>query len=56
MTTGLATRPVGKPVKKNQHVRLKTGGTVAQGLPELRQPATFSGECSENNGQYYQQC
>jgi len=34
MTTGLATRPVGKLVKKNQHVRQKTGGTVAQQLPE----------------------
>ncbi len=34
MTTGLATRLVGKPVKKNQHVRQKTGGTVAQQLPE----------------------
>jgi len=38
MTTGLATRPVGKPVKKNQHVRQKTGGTVAQQLPEYLLP------------------
>ncbi len=38
MTTGLATRPVGKLVKKNQHVRQKTGGTVAQQLPEYLLP------------------
>jgi len=39
MTTGLATRPVGKLVRKNQHVRQKTGGTVAQQLPEYLLPA-----------------
>jgi len=38
MTMGLATRPVGKLVKKNQHVRQKTGGTVAQQLPEYLLP------------------
>ncbi len=38
MTTGLATRSVGRPVKKNQHVRQKTGGTVAQQLPEYLLP------------------
>jgi len=38
MTTGLATRPKGKPVKKNQHVRQKTGGTVAGQLPEYLLP------------------
>jgi len=38
MTTGLAIRSVGKPVKKNQHVRPKTGGTVAQQLPEYLLP------------------
>ncbi len=38
MTTGLATSPVGKLVKKNQHVRQKTGGTVAQQLPEYLLP------------------
>ncbi len=38
MTTALATRPKGKPVKKNRHVRQKTGGTVAQQLPEYLLP------------------
>ncbi len=38
MTTTLATRPKGKPVKKNRHVRQKTGGTVAQQLPEYLLP------------------
>ncbi len=39
MTTGLATRSVGKPVKKNRHLRQKTGGMVAQQLPEYLLPA-----------------
>ncbi len=38
MTTALATRPKGKPVKKNRHVRQKTGGTVAQQLPQYLLP------------------
>jgi len=38
MTTGLATRSPRKPVKKNQHLQQKTGGTVAQQLPEYLLP------------------
>jgi len=39
VTTALATRSAGKPVKKNRHLRQKTGGTVASQLPEYLLPA-----------------
>ncbi len=38
MTTALATWPEGKPVRKNRHVRQRTGGTVAQQLPDYLLP------------------